>query len=172
MYFRILIGTPFIAKFQHAEMILYWDMSYFYMAIGNIPLSNMIWLKNSQLEVDAREDDFSLDFRTTLTCLFFAELETIFTIQERDHEWNIFFNSEASVFGLLPSSILANATLDSNDLANSVIHNFDLKLAGGFFELRAQYQDGILSGNFEIPSLVSHGNATLEGNDIFDFVDN
>lgn len=146
-------------------MVLYWDMSYFYASIGNIPLGSFIWINNAELEIDARGEEFSLDFRSTLTCLFFAEIDTMFTIKERGDEWDIYLISEASIFDLLPSSIVANATLDPYDLADSVIHNFDLSLAGDFFVLHANYSNGVLQGNFDIPALWSHGSAVLEANE-------
>ena len=72
---------------------------------------------------------------------------------------------EASVLGLLPSSLELNATLDQDNIEDSVIHNFDVDLASGFFKLHANYSDNILQGSYEVPILWANGYARLEAND-------
>ena len=60
----------------YINMILYWDLSYFYMSMGNIPLGGVVKLNDVVLEVDASED-FVLRFKSSLTCLFFVEIDTV-----------------------------------------------------------------------------------------------
>ena len=79
--------------------------------------------------------------------------------------FNVYLLGEASVLGLLPSSLELNATLDQDNIEDSVIHNFDVDLASGFFKLHANYSDNILQGNYEVPILWANGYARLEAND-------
>ena len=46
------------------------------MSLGNIYFGAFVKLNNVVLEVDAR-DDFELRFKSSLTCLFFAEIDTV-----------------------------------------------------------------------------------------------
>ena len=88
----------------------------------------------------------------------------MFTVLEHDDGYDMYLIGEASVLGLLPSSITVNATFADN-IEDSVLHNFDVDLASGFFKLHANYSDNVLQGSYEVPILLATGYARLEAND-------
>jgi len=85
----------------------------------------------------------------------------VMTVIENGDEFDIHLRSEASVFGLLPSSLVANATLDPDNLEDSVIHNLAISLAAGFVTINGSYNNGIIRGNIEIPLLACSGQVDL-----------
>ena len=88
----------------------------------------------------------------------------IFTLLEHDDGYDMHLLGEASILGLLPSTIEVNATFADN-IEDFVMHNFDVDLASGFFKLHANYSDNVLQGSYEVPILLATGYARLEAND-------
>jgi hypothetical protein len=115
--------------------------------------------------LDSSDGDFdpsqTVILQSSLTCLFFAEVNSKLTVIENGDEFDIHLRSEASVFWLLPSSLVANATLDPDSLEDSVIHNLAISLAAGFVTINGSYNNGIIRGNIEIPLLACSGQVDL-----------
>jgi len=152
------------------SVILFFDLSYFYAELKDIPLGGgLVTLRNAVLEVDAR-DRFSLQFQSSLTCLFMTDVTTNFTIMERldesGHElFDINLQGFTSTLGL-QSSITVDATLDPAHAINSEIREFDINLADGIFTLEGSYEARKLRGTFAIPAIFASGYGLLETDEL------
>ena len=141
----------------YAKVEWLWDFSYFYLELEQIILARgLILLNHVELEADPRQ--LALDFHCELTVLFIANLEASFSIDGLDEgeSLDLIFNRQVEISGI-SSYISVNATLDTENIEDSQISVFEISVAEGFFYLNGRYSDGLLSGEFEVPILTSHG---------------